>query len=368
MVYGLLTVDYLSPVSYLLFYYLIEGIMFVLIRVLFMVIWATIGALLAYEFSQPVTFISVLIGTIVGITIGGIIIFIERFIQNISLKGLSSAIFGLFFGLLLSMIVAFFVNISPLEPRFRLATILVSTTLLSYFGIILALRGKDEFSLIIPYVRLQKMGESEQVTLLDTSVIIDGRIADICQTNFIEGKLIIPRFVLKELQNVADSEDRLKRQRGRRGLDVLNRIRKSSKIEVVIHEDEIPGNGDVDTKLVSLAKLLHARVLTNDYNLNKVAEIQGVKVLNINELANALKTVVLPGEELNIKIIQEGKEEGQGVGYLDDGTMIIVEKGKSLIGQTCNVTVRTVLQTPAGKMVFAKTQTDDNKFSSRSRR
>jgi uncharacterized protein YacL len=190
--------------------------------------------------------------------------------------------------------------------------------------------------------------------LLDTSVIIDGRIADIIQTRFIEGRLVIPRFVLRELQQIADSQDALKRNRGRRGLDILNKIQKTSSLDVRIHEDDFPEVKDVDAKLVKLAKLMGAKVFTNDFNLNKIAELEGVTVLNINELAGALRPVVLPGEAMDIRITKEGKEHSQGVAYLDDGTMIVVDSAKHLIGQVVTVVVTSVLQTSAGRMIFAR--------------
>jgi uncharacterized protein YacL len=188
--------------------------------------------------------------------------------------------------------------------------------------------------------------------ILDTSVIIDGRISDICHTGFLEGEIILPRFVLNELQGIADSEDPLKRNRGRRGLDVLNALKRQDRVEIRIEEQDFPEMGAVDSKLVALAKALNIPIMTNDYNLNKIAELQGVRVLNINELANALKPVVLPGETMVISLIREGKESGQGVGYLDDGTMVIVEGGKKYIGREVETTVTSVLQTPAGRMIF----------------
>lgn len=189
---------------------------------------------------------------------------------------------------------------------------------------------------------------------MDTSVIIDGRIADICKTGFIEGPLVIPEFVLGELQSIADSSDGLKRNRGRRGLDILNKIQKELDIEVIIHEEKFPDVPEVDTKLLKLTQLLEGRIITNDYNLNKVAEVQGIEVLNINDLANAVKPVVLPGEEMEVQIIKSGKEAGQGLAYLDDGTMIVVESGRAYIGNTIGVLVTSVLQTSAGRMIFAK--------------
>jgi uncharacterized protein YacL len=190
--------------------------------------------------------------------------------------------------------------------------------------------------------------------ILDTSVIIDGRIADICKTGFIEGILVIPEFVLEELQHIADSPDLLKRNRGRRGLDILNKIQKELDVQVLIYEGDFEDISEVDSKLVKLAKLLRGKVITNDFNLNKVCELQGVSVLNINDLANAVKPVVLPGEEILVQVIKDGKEHGQGVAYLDDGTMIVVEGGRDFIGSTLDVMVTSVLQTSAGRMIFAK--------------
>ncbi|MBI3333492.1 MAG: hypothetical protein HYZ93_05325, partial [Candidatus Omnitrophica bacterium] len=179
---------------------------------------------------------------------------------------------------------------------------------LCYFGMAVALRGRDDFNIIVPYVKFTRQDQREEIVVLDTSVVIDGRIADICQTRFIEGRFVTPRFVLKELQQIADSQDPIKRNRGRRGLDVLGRMQKIPYLDVKIHEEDFPDTKEVDAKLVKLAKLLSAKILTNDFNLNKVAELQGVRVLNINELANALKPVVLPGELLEIRVIKEGKE------------------------------------------------------------
>lgn len=199
-----------------------------------------------------------------------------------------------------------------------------------------------------------RTGETVHYKILDTSVIIDGRIADIVKTGFLEGTLLVPSFVLEELRHIADSSDLLKRNRGRRGLDVLNQISKETAIKVHIHEQDFEDINEVDSKLVRLGQVLRSPLLTNDYNLNKVAELQGVIVLNINELANALKPIVLPGEEMLVQVMKEGKEPGQGVAYLDDGTMIVVDMGKRYMGQTITVLVTSVLQTAAGRMIFAK--------------
>ena len=208
------------------------------------------------------------------------------------------------------------------------------------------LSGWKLFSRTLPAAKMPK--------ILDTSVIIDGRIADITETGFLEGPLLIPQFVLSELQHIADSSDSIKRTRGKRGLEVLHHIQKQAGIDVKIVDKDYPSIKEVDAKLIELAKEVRGKIITNDSNLNKVAQLQGIEVLNINELANSLKPVVLPGEEMNVKILKEGKEMGQGVAYLDDGTMIVVDNGRRNIGKTIDVMVTSVLQTPAGRMIFAR--------------
>ncbi len=237
----------------------------------------------------------------------------------------------------------------------------LGSLLLGYLGLSVAIKKKDElFGLlnILPRrgvrERFPRVQEPSSPKILDTSVIIDGRIADICATGFLEGPLVVPGFVLEELRHIADSSDVLKRNRGRRGLDILNKMQKEPGVQVQIYERDPGGNMGVDSKLVRLARMLHGKVITNDFNLNKVAELQGVPVLNINELANAVKPIVLPGEEMVVNVIRDGKESGQGVGYLDDGTMIVVDGGKKHIGETIGVMVTSVLQTAAGRMIFAK--------------
>jgi uncharacterized protein YacL len=246
------------------------------------------------------------------------------------------------------------VSLAPISAG-TLSLVRVTLTLVfCYLGMVIGLRGKDEFNIIIPYVRLRRQDQTEEVALLDTSVIIDGRIVDICKAKFLEGKVIIPRFVLKELQQIADSTDPIKRQRGRRGLEILHVIQKEVGQDIALHEEEFPETQEVDAKLVKLAKLLGAKILTVDFNLNRIASLQGIKVLNINELANALKPVVFPGEVKEIKLIKEGKEYNQAVGYLEDGTMVVVEDARKLLGQEVKVMVTSVLQTQAGRMIFAK--------------
>jgi uncharacterized protein YacL len=221
------------------------------------------------------------------------------------------------------------------------------------------LQTKDEFRFIIPYVEFSKQVKGGRPLVLDTSVIIDGRIADVCDTRLIDTVLIVPRFVLQELQAVADSSDKLKRNRGRRGLDVLKRLQNNPKLQLQMHDGNVPElqTGErirVDERLVILAKALNARVVTNDFNLNKIAQLQGVDVINLNEIANALKTVALPGEYMNVKVVKAGDQIGQGVGYLDDGTMVVIEQGRGLIGQDVSIVVTSVLQTPAGRMIFGR--------------
>ncbi|MFH1857545.1 MAG: PIN domain-containing protein [Candidatus Omnitrophota bacterium] len=296
------------------------------------------------------------IGAGVGVLVALAVIIFELSMRNISVRGLSAAVFGLFFGLILAKLISGAFIIVPLGENVELTLQVVLTLVFCYLGMVMAMRGRDEFNLIIPYVKLTRQDRKDDIIILDTSVIIDGRIADICQTRFIEGRFVVPKFVLREIQQIADSSDSLKRNRGRRGLDILNKIRKNTEIDVRISDEDFPDIQEVDTKLVKLAKVLSGKIFTNDFNLNKIAELQGITVFNVNELANALKPVVLPGEVMEVKLIKEGKEYNQGVAYLDDGTMVVVDNGRRLIGQTLKVMVTSVLQTTAGRMVFAKVE------------
>lgn len=255
------------------------------------------------------------------------------------------------------------VGVESHSPFSGLATLILFLAV-PYWGMSVGLRfGREGWIVAAP-----PLGVAEQTytpKLLDTSVIIDGRIADLCETGFIEGTLVVPQFILQELQHISDSSDGLKRARGRRGLDILNVIQKIVTIKVDIVEDDFPHVKEVDTKLIELAKKMDAKVLTNDFNLNKVAGIQGVKVLNINDLCNALKPVVLPGEAIKVFVLKEGKEAGQGVAYLDDGTMVVVDHAKRLIGKNVDVIVTSVLQTSAGRMIFSrlKEETESEELS-----
>src|SRR3989338_5885473 len=293
-------------------------------------------------------------GALVGGVAGMIIIFLEIGMRRVSVRGLSSAVFGLILGVIMSKLFSDVLILLKVEPEVLSLVRTTMTLILCYLCMVIAMRGRDEFNIIIPYVRLSRQDQIESVIVIDTSAIIDGRIVDICKSKFMEGKIVVPRFVLKELQQIADSADPIKRQRGRRGLEVLNTIQKEMGIPVTIHEEDFPEVNEVDAKLVKLAKLLEAKIFTVDFNLNRVAAIQGIKVLNINELANALKPVVFPGEAIEIRLLKEGKEHNQAVGYLDDGTMVVVEDGRKLIGSTVKVAVTSVLQTQAGRMIFTK--------------
>lgn len=301
------------------------------------------------------------IGLFAGMALAIALIVLEAILKKVSSRGLSAAVFGLLFGLIMARLIIATLEMMPFPSPLAHTLRAVIVVVFCYFGMVIALRGRDEFNVIIPYVRFTRQDQREEIMILDTSVVIDGRISDICQTKFIEGRFVVPRFVLKELQQIADSQDPIKRNRGRRGLDVLGVIQKMPQIDVKIHDEDFPDTKEVDAKLVRLAKLMGGKILTNDFNLNKVAQLQGVKVLNINELANALKPVVLPGELMEARVIKEGKEYNQGVAYLDDGTMVVVEQGRHLIGQTVKVLVTSVLQTAAGRMIFAKPDSDNHR-------
>jgi uncharacterized protein YacL len=227
---------------------------------------------------------------------------------------------------------------------------------LCYICISLLLQTKDDFRFVIPYVEFAKEIKGLRPSILDTSVIIDGRIADVVETQIIDGQLIIPKFVINELQGIADSSDRMRRSRGRRGLDILHRLRASAVLDVQIFERDLPefAGQPVDLKLVALARHLHGKLITNDYNLNKVAQLQDVEVINLNDLANAMKPSFLPGEQICVRIVKAGEEHGQGIGYLDDGTMVVIESGREHIGQQVNVAVTSVIQKSAGRMVFGR--------------
>src|SRR6185312_178381 len=285
---------------------------------------------------------------IVIIVLGSLVLFTDIREKQKQITTISAIYFGLLLGLLLGWL--FSMALVPLlDSAFKNSQItllgrMLLTLICCYVTISTLVQTKEEFRFIIPYVEFSKQTKGGRSLVLDTSVIIDGRIADVCDTRLIDTKLVVPRFVLQELQAVADSSDKLKRNRGRRGLDVLKRLQSNPKIELQMHDGNVPElrTGErirVDERLVILAKSLNARVVTNDFNLNKIAQLQGVDVINLNELANALKTVALPGESMPVRVVKAGDQIGQGVGYLEDGTMVVVEQGRSLIGQEVPIVV-----------------------------
>lgn len=296
-----------------------------------------------------------LYGAGIGATTGGLIVAAEYALRSLSFGSIVGGTAGLAIGLLMTGLVEW-VGGEVLDTQTFLFHVggLVFLLGFPYLGLVLGARfGKEKLS--SPETQFfEKAGGTLCQKLLDTSVIIDGRVADLCETGFLEGTFLVPHFILDELQHIADSSDSLKRARGRRGLDILNKIQKMADVDVRIIDEDVSQVKEVDAKLVVLAKKMNAKIMTNDLNLNKVAELQGVRVLNINELCNALRPVVLPGETIRVFVLKEGKEAGQGVAYLDDGTMIVVDNARRYIGKNVDVVVTSVLQTTAGRMIFTR--------------
>ncbi len=302
------------------------------------------------------------IGAALGALISGIIIAVQQSLQRVPSVMAIGAGVGFSIGVVLAGVLIF--SAGQIFPQSTLVTqfgTMAVLIVLPYLGLIVGLRLGESSDWKIGTKEEEASNSAAVPKLLDTSVIIDGRIADICETGFIEGKFIIPQFILQELQHISDSADGLKRARGRRGLDILNHIQKKIDIDVTIVEEDFPHIKEVDAKLVELGKKLGAKILTNDLNLNKVAELQGVHVLNINDLSNALKPVVLPGETIRVFVLKEGKETGQGVAYLDDGTMVVVDNAKRCIGKNVDVIVTSVLQTSAGRMIFTRVKEESDR-------
>jgi uncharacterized protein YacL len=287
-----------------------------------------------------------------GLLLGGGIVLFEIRLERVSLKRLIGAAFGSVLGILGAFLISLVLQkAAPNEPFLHVCLLLW----MSYVGLIVGAKKGDMLNLsALGGVFGGEKSSKKTYKILDTSVIIDGRIADIAETGFLDGVLVIPQFVLRELQLVADSADSMKRNRGRRGLDILQRVQKMAHLNVQIVEEDFPHVRDVDMKLIELAKVYDCKIITNDFNLNKVAQLHGVEVLNINELANSLKPIVLPGETMRVFILKEGKEYNQGVAYLDDGTMVVVDNAKRMISKTIDIAVTSVLQTTAGKMIFGK--------------
>ena len=290
-----------------------------------------------------------------GLALGLFFIFFEIRLEKASLKRLLGAAFGSILGILGAFMISYLLSLTAIAPNAKSFYQVTLLLLMAYVGLVLGSNKGELLNLgALGGLFTTEKQSRKNFKVLDTSVIIDGRIADVCETSFVDGMLIVPQFVLRELQLVADSSDPMKRNRGRRGLDILARMQKMSNITVQIVEEDFPQVREVDLKLIELARVYEGKIVTNDFNLNKVAQLQGVSVLNINELANALKPVVLPGEIMRVFILKEGKEYNQGVAYLDDGTMVVVDNAKKMISKTIDISVTSVLQTTAGKMIFGK--------------
>ncbi|MEY2440188.1 MAG: hypothetical protein QOI34_1573 [Verrucomicrobiota bacterium] len=321
-----------------------------LLRVLFVTFCAAIGATVTSELEA-----NLWTGLIAGIVLGLCIVLIDRLLKGFSLRAFSSATFGLLLGMLFaSLLVASDVLHYQSETTQWTARLIVYSAF-GYLGMMLAMRSnRDEFSLIIPYVRFTRERTEQEPVIVDTNVIIDGRIADLCGTGFLSRALIVPRFVLGELQTLADSRDPMKRERGRRGLEILNELQKSRDVELTIHETADDSDTSVDSRLVRTAKVLQARLLTNDNALCQVARLQQVPALNLNDLARALRPVVVVGDEIELNLVKEGREQHQAVGYLADGTMIVVNHARPFLGKTATVMVASALQTAAGRLIFAE--------------
>jgi uncharacterized protein YacL len=329
------------------------------IRILFLGLCTTAGYAISQVSPEFVnTGHSGLLGVGIGFGFGGLLIAVDEMLKSFSLRAFSAITFGLLLGTAVASLIDYsglFENADAQQHWLIRLGLFLS---FSYIGIILAVRSnKEDFSLIIPYVRFSPQNKPDNLLLLDTSVIIDGRIADLIEAHFLEGLIVVPRFVLKEIQQISDSADPIKRARGRRGLEMLNRIQRNTSMEVRIHDGDFPEEKDVDAKLVRLARNLNAKLYTNDYNLTKVAQLQQVSCLNLHEVAKCLKVILLPGEILHLKIVREGKDKGQGIGYMPDGTMVVVTNGQPHIGQQAEVMVQSLLQTGAGIIVFAEVRT-----------
>lgn len=323
-----------------------------IIRVLFLMMCTVAG--FAVSEVRPEYTGHPLLGMLIGFGFGGLMIAVDEMLKGFSLRAFSATTFGLLLGTVVAALIDQSGLFENVDQTTRWLVRLCLFLSFGYIGIILAMRSnKEDFSLIIPYVRFAPRNKPDNLLLLDTSVIVDGRVADLIEADFLEGIIVVPRFVLKELQQLADSADSIKRARGRRGLEMLNRIQKNKRNEVKIHDGDFPEETEVDSKLVRLARNLNAKLFTNDYNLGKVAELQNVAFVNLHEMAKSLRVVLLPGEMLNLRIVREGKDKGQGIGYLPDGTMVVVNNAAHLVSQQVDAQVQSSLQTGAGIIIFA---------------
>ena len=322
------------------------------IRAVFIALCTAGGWLVCYTITEWDNYRA--LATLIGFLIGALVVLVDVFLKGFSLRGLSAITFGLAVGCL----IAYLISSSPLfssgDPQLiyltRLALFLIST----YLCTVVALRGKDEFNLVIPYVRFVPHEVDVPLVVVDTSALIDGRIARVCESGFLSAALVIPQFVLSELQAVADSTDPHKQNRGRRGLEVLNELRRIKHIDIRIVESEVSKRQDVDAKLVFLAQSMRAKLLTTDYNLAKMAEFHGVQWLNLSQLAKALRTELIVGETVEVELVRPGKEEGQAVGYLSDGSMVVVNQARQYLGQRVQVEIISVLPSAGGKMIFGR--------------
>ena len=322
------------------------------IRLVFFVLCGAAGWLVCYAIEEWDA--HRVLATVIGLLLGALVILVDFMLKGFSLRGLSAITFGLAMGTL----IAYFIGTSPLfrfgEPQIIYLSQLVLFIVCTYLCTVIALRGKDEFNLVIPYVRFVPHDVDVPLVVVDTSVLIDGRIARVCDAGFLSAALIIPRFVLNELQSVADSTDPHKQARGRRGLEVLNELRRNKRLDIRIAESEVSKKEDIEAKLVFLAQSMRAKLLTTDYNLAKMAEFQGVPWLNLNELARSLRSELMLGETVEVDLVKAGKDEGQSVGYLEDGSMVVVNSSRAFIGRRVSAEITSILPTAGGKMVFAR--------------
>ena len=332
-----------------------------IVRIVFVIVCGLLGVSLALGVRGALE--GVWIGALCGVLFGGFFVLVDMLLKNFTIRSFSSGTIGLLIGVLCAWLITLIfkmVGLPVIDGQEQVERVLFSMlyAAFGYIGIVLALRSnRQEFSLIIPYVRFRNEGVMRQPLLIDTNIIIDGRLPAICQTGFLDGTLIIPRFVLDEMHLLADSGDTLKRDRGRRGLDCLEALKQLPNLEITVHDDYQTQEKLVDTKLIQLAKLLDARLLTNDGNLGRVAHLQGVPVLNLNQLAQSMRPILAIGDEVDLTLVKEGKDEHQAVGYTPDGAMIVVNHARDRIGSTASVIVSSALQTSAGRLIFAELKT-----------
>ena len=332
------------------------------IRILFLGLCSIAG----FAISQGPGFVNqehtAILGMMMGFGFGGLLIAVDEMLKGFSLRAFSATTFGLLLGSLVALLVDHSGLFEGADANTRQLIRLSLFVGFGYIGMVLAMRSnKEDFSLIIPYVRFAPQNKPDNLLLLDTSVIIDGRIADLIETHLLEGLIVVPRFVLLELQQIADSADDLKRSRGRRGFEMLNRLQQNTKIEVRIHDGDFPDEKGVDAKLVRLARNLNAKLFTNDANLAKVASLQNVICVNLREISYLMKAALVPGEPVALKVVREGRDKGQGIGYLPDGTMVIVNNGQEHVGQSVGARVLSTVQTGAGVLVFAEVKPENSR-------